>query len=96
VAKHLNSGQLSAILNMWRYRRTWYNPLMRTQNTLENSGNVDQAITTGNANSPGGLVNPFQDGVFAYSTPPGDTTPGVIAAGIINPPAIVAAHDAFN
>lgn len=96
VAKHLNSGQLSAILNMWRYRRTWYNPLMRTQNTLENSGNVDQAITTGNANSPGGLVNPFQDGVFVYSTPPGDTTPGVIAAGIINPPAIVAAHDAFN
>ena len=98
VAKHLNSGQLSALLNMWRYRRTWYNPLVRTQNTLNNSGNVDQAITAGNANSPAGLANPLQAGIFDYSTQPDPTTstPGVIAGGIINDPSLAAVYDAFN
>jgi hypothetical protein len=96
VAKHLNSGQLSAILNMWRYRRTWYNPLMRTQNTLDNSGNVDQAITTANANSPSGLTNPLQTSVYAYSSPPSGATPGVISGGIISPPGLLPVHDGFN
>jgi len=95
VAKHLNSGQLSALLNMWRYRRTWYNPLLRTQNTVQN-GNIDQAIATANANTPGGLDNPGQQSLFSYTTPPNGSAPGVINAAIINNPALLATHDALN
>jgi hypothetical protein len=98
VAKFLNSGQLSALLNMWRYRRTWYNPLMRTQNTLDNSENVDQAIDTGNANSPEGLANPVQQQIISYTTQPdpATSTPGVIGAAIVNPPALLTIHDGLN
>jgi hypothetical protein len=76
VAKHLNSGQLSALLNMWRFRRTWYNPLLRTQNTVQ-SGNVDQAIDTGNANTPDGLQNKVAAVLYDYSALPSGSTPGV-------------------
>ena len=34
VAKHLNSGQLSSMLNMWHSRRTWYNTGIRTDPTV--------------------------------------------------------------
>ena len=96
VAKHLNSGQLSALLNMWRFRRTWYNPLLRTQNTLGEAGNVDQAIDTGNANTPVGLENPAQTSIFSYTTAPSGSTPGVIAGGIVQNPALAGVHDALN
>ena len=96
VAKHLNSGQLSALLNMWRYRRTWYNPLLRTQNDLGESGDVDQAIDTGNANTPSGLKNSAQNSVFSYITPPSGSTPGVIGGCIVNDPAIIAINAGFN
>jgi len=95
VAKHLNSGQLSALLNMWRFRRTWYNPLLRTQNTVQ-AGNIDQAVATANANTPGGLDNLQQQAIFSYTTPPSGGTPGIIQAGIINNPSIIAVHDALN
>jgi hypothetical protein len=95
VAKHLNSGQLSALLNMWRFRRTWYNPLLRTQNTVQ-SGNVDQAIDTGNANTPDGLDNPLQSQNVNYSTLPTGSTPGVIASVVTNDPVRLVAHDNLN
>jgi hypothetical protein len=95
VAKHLNSGQLSALLNMWRYRRTWYNPLLRTQNTVQ-SGNIDQAIATANANTPDGLANLCQQSLFSYATPPTGNSPGVLSAAIVNDPAVVSANDALN
>jgi len=95
VAKFLNSGQLSALLNMWRYRRTWYNPLVRTQPASAGS-NVDQAVTTGNANTPDGLANPLQESIFSYATLPDGSTPGVPSAGIVNAPSVVAAHDGLN
>jgi hypothetical protein len=98
VAKHLNSGQLSALLNMWRYRRPWYNPQLRTEPDQNTTSNVDQALDTGNANSPAGLVNTQQSGVFSYSTPPDPTTstPGVISAGIIHKPDLLIIADGFN
>jgi hypothetical protein len=96
VSKWLTAEELSVILNMWRYRRTWYNPNLRTQNNLSDSSNIDQAIATGNANSPGGLKNPLQNGIFSYTTQPSGTTPGVIAGGIVQNPALVTVHDAFN
>ena len=95
VAKHLNSGQLSALLNMWRFRRTWYNPLLRTQNTVQ-SGNVDQAIDTGNANTPDGLDNPVQQQIVNYTTLPDGSTPGVIASVVTNDPVRLVAHDNLN
>jgi hypothetical protein len=95
VAKHLNSGQLSALLNMWRFRRTWYNPALRTQNTVQ-TGNVDQAVATANANTPGGLENLQQQALFSYLTPPAGNTPGLLQAAIIQPPALLAIHDSFN
>ena len=95
VAKHLNSGQLSALLNLWRWRRTWYNPRLRTQNTQQ-AGNVDQAVSTANANTPAGLDNFQQQALFSYTTPPTGSTPGVVQAAIVNTPAVVAVHDALN
>jgi len=95
VAKHLNAGQLSSLLNMWRYRRTWYNPILRTQNTVQ-SASVDQAVTAGNANTPAGLDNPLQQSIFSYSVQPSGSTPGTIAAGIVQAPAVVYAHSGLN
>ena len=96
VAKHLNSGQLSALLNMWRYRRTWYNPQLRTQNDLGEAGNVDQAIDTGNANTPEGLKDFTTTGIFSYVTPPSGSDPGEIYSGIIQNPALAGIHDDLN
>jgi hypothetical protein len=95
VAKHLNSGQLSALLNMWRFRRPWYNPLLRTQNTATGN-NVDQAIDTGNANTPDGLNNPVQSQIVNYTTLPSGSTPGVIGGAIISNPSLLTVHDGFN
>ena len=95
VAKHLNAGQLSSLLNMWRYRRTWFNPVLRTQNTVQ-TGNVDQAVTTANANTPDGLTNILSQSIFAYSSQPSGSTPGVISAGIITDPNIVNTHAGLN
>ena len=96
VAKHLNSGQLSALLNMWRFRRPWYNPLMRTQPATNASSNVDQALDTGNANTPDGLDNPVQQQIINYSTLPTGSMPGVIASTITNDPLRLVAHDNLN
>jgi hypothetical protein len=96
VAKHLNSGQLSALLNMWRFRRPWYNPLMRTQPATNASSNVDQALDTGNANTPDGLDNPLQQQIINYSTLPSGSTPGVIASVVTNDPVRLVAHDNLN
>jgi hypothetical protein len=77
VAKHLNSGQLSALLNMWRFRRPWYNPAVRSDNTAGGTGGlVDQPVTAGNDNTTPGLENPTKTAVIIYNTP------GVPSSGI--------------
>ena len=55
VARHLNAGQLSSLLNMWRNRRTWFNPAIQTQPAGSAGGLVDSAKATGQANTTHGL-----------------------------------------
>ena len=77
VAKHLNSGQLSALLNMWRFRRPWYNPAVRSDNTAGGTGGlVDQPVTAGNGNTTPGLENPTKTVEITY------VTPGVPSSGV--------------
>ena len=77
VAKHLNSGQLSALLNMWRFRRPWYNPAVRSDNTAGGTGGlVDQPVTAGNDNSTDGQSIPSMTAEITYNTP------GVPSSGI--------------
>jgi hypothetical protein len=84
VARHLNSGQLSALLNMWRFRRVWYNPLMRTNNANAGvGGTVAQPVTAGNSDTVPGIHAPVSQAYNSYATPPSGTTPGVIANTVI-------------
>jgi hypothetical protein len=95
VAKHLNAGQLSALLNMWRFRRPWYNPAVRSDNTAGGSGGlVDQPITAGNDNSTAGQENSMRTAVINY------ITPGVPSSGIasieINDSSVAAINSLMN
>jgi hypothetical protein len=84
VAKHLNAGQLSSILNMWRFRRNWYNPALRNN---PNAGGASNQIakSTGQSNT---VATPPADGRqqhIDYTTPPNLTTntAGVLG-GVLN------------
>jgi len=69
VAKHLNAGQLFSLLNMWRWRRPWYNPAVRSDNTAGGTGGlVDQPVTAGNDNTTAGQENHSKTAVIIYNT----------------------------
>lgn len=89
VAKHLNADQLSALLNMSRYRRSWYNPLLKADNTAASSGEIQMPITAGQANTVGGLNDPQQQAQTFYTTPPSGSTPGVIGGQINSEPKLI-------
>lgn len=89
IAKHLSADQLSALLNMARTRRSWYNPLLKADNTAASSGEVEMPITAGQANTVEGLKAPGLDTQTVYSTPPSGSTPGVIAAQINHDPKLI-------
>ena len=91
VAKHLSAGQLSSLLQMWRYRRPWYNPLLRSNNTLQNGGSVDQSVTGGQSNAVPGVVNNGASTAVDYSSPPSGSTQGTVNAQIQNDPTAVTA-----
>lgn len=56
VNKILSAGQLSSLFNMWRFRRTWYNPSLRTSNAVGGgSSQIDMGKSTGQANTAQGL-----------------------------------------
>jgi hypothetical protein len=57
VASHLSAGQLSSLLNMWAFRRPWYNPAVRADNSVANGGQVAMPQTAGGANATAGLIN---------------------------------------
>ncbi|HEX4262740.1 MAG TPA: hypothetical protein VH597_00260 [Verrucomicrobiae bacterium] len=57
VSRHLTAGQLSSLLNMWAYRRTWYNPAMRADNSVPNGGQVNMPDAMGSANATDGITN---------------------------------------
>lgn len=85
VSKHLQSGQLSALFNMWRFRRTWYNPNIRSDNTiLSGGGEVDMAKSNGGANTTEGLETMTLFQLVDYSTPPSGSSPGVISGAILH------------
>jgi len=95
VAKHLNAGQLSALLNMWRFRRPWYNPAVRSDNTAGGtSGFVDQPITAGNDNSTDGQAIPAMTAEITYNTP-GVPSSG-IASMIVKDPQHAANNSGLN
>ena len=57
---------------------------------------MDQAIATGNANSPEGLVNPQISAWMNYATQPTGSTPGTVNSAIIAHPEVLSIHDALN
>lgn len=90
VANHLNAGQLSSLLNAWRFRRPWFNPALRSDNAAGGTGGlVDLPVTAGSANSLDGVVNNGQQANVDYSTAPVGSTPGVISGKIDNNPNVI-------
>ena len=73
VAKHLTAGQLSSLLNMWAFRRTWYNPALRADNSVAVGGLVAMPDATPSANATGGVANHNDLVTTDYATP-GDPT----------------------
>ena len=73
VSNHLTAGQLSSLLNMWAFRRPWYNPSVRADNTAANGGEVAMPQTAGGANATSGLANHNEFVTTDYATP-GDPT----------------------
>lgn len=76
VSNDLTAGQLSSLLNMWAYRRPWYNPAVRADNTLSSGGEVAMPQTAGGANATKGVAN-HNDFVTTEYTTPGDPTTAI-------------------
>lgn len=86
VAKHLSAGQLSSLLNMWAFRRPWYNPELRADNTIASGGDIAMPVTSGQSNTAEGLENEGQTTNTDYQTQPSGSTPGVIAGQLNHDP----------
>jgi hypothetical protein len=89
--KHLSAQQLSSFLNMWRYRREWVNPAVRSDNS-QTSGQVDMMITGGGGASSRGVESKAQKTIdYAKNSDgspnPAATTP-VLGAIDSNPVAV--------
>lgn len=69
VARHLTAGQLSSLLNMWAFRRTWYNPALRADNSVASGGLVTMPDATPSANATGGVANHNDLVTTEYATP---------------------------
>ena len=89
VSKHLNADQLSAFLNMWRYRRAWYNPLLKADNTVATDGEIKLPMAVGNANTVEGVERTKQHPITYFTTPPTGTTAGVVGGQINHEPKII-------
>ena len=76
VSNHLTAGQLSSLLNLWAFRRPWYNPAVRADNSVANGGEVAMPQTAGSANATGGLINHNELVTTDYAMP-GDPTSAV-------------------
>lgn len=68
VSNHLTAGQLSSLLNMWAFRRPWYNPALRADNSIANGGEVSMPQTAGGVNSTAGLANHNEIVTTEYTT----------------------------
>lgn len=76
VVNHLSAGQLSSLLNMWAFRRPWYNPALRADNSVSNGGLVAMPQTAGGANGLDGIAN-HSDFVTTYYDDPLDPTSNI-------------------
>jgi len=88
-SKNLSAGQLSQLFNMWRYRRPWYNPDLRTDNAAAGTDEVDMAKSHGDANTTTGVSDSGQQAHTLYETSPDGSTPGVIAGQINHAPNLI-------
>jgi hypothetical protein len=59
---------------MWAYRRTWYNPAMRADNSVPNGGQVNMPDAVGSANATDGIANHAEQVTTDYATPGDPTT----------------------
>jgi hypothetical protein len=90
VAKHLNAGQLSSLLNMWRNRRTWFNPAIQTQPAGSIGGTIDSAKATGHGNTTQGLQDIGAAQHLDYPKDSNGNPTSAAPSGIINhDPAII-------
>lgn len=92
---HLSAGQLSSLLNMWAFRRPWYNPALRADNTVPNGGEVSMPQNSGGANGVAGLTN-YQDFVTTDYQTPSDPTSTVNGQIKLTAPAITAIQQNTN
>lgn len=89
VVNHLSAGQLSSLLNMWAFRRPWYNPALRADNTVASSGQVSMPVTAGHANTTEGLENEGKKTNTDYQSQPAGAQPGVIAGQLNHDPTLI-------
>lgn len=77
VSNNLTAGQLSSMLNMWAFRRPWYNPAVRADNTASSGGQVTMPQTAGGANATAGVPNHAELVATDYTTV-GDPTSAIL------------------
>jgi hypothetical protein len=85
-AKILTAGELSGLLNYFRFRRNWYNPALRTDNTAGGNSQVDMAKGNPAGNTVSGLKDHGQQVHTDWSTQPNGSNPGVIGGQVNNDP----------
>lgn len=80
VSNDLTAGQMSSLLNMWAFRRPWYNPAVRADNTVTSGGQVTMPQTAGGANATKGVTdhNDFVTTDYATTGDPTSTVNGQV------------------
>lgn len=96
ISRMLSAGGLSALLNMWRFRRTWFNPNIRTDNSVLGGGEVDMSKSNGQANTTSGLETTGAMVLFDYSVLPSGSTPGTVTSKSIFDPVHVTQNAGLN
>jgi len=96
VSKILSAGNLTKLLNMWRNRRPWYNPAVRTDNTQVGGGSVDMAKSAAGANTVDGLNLEQHRALYDYSSLPNGTLPGTPSSTVSLNPTRVTTNSNLN
>lgn len=96
LSRMLAAGGLSSLLNMWRFRRTWYNPNIRSDNTVVGGGEVDMSKSNGQANTTNGLETNGAVAQFDYSVLPSGSTPGTVTSKTLADPVHVTQNASLN
>jgi len=89
IAKHLSADQLSALLNMCRFRRAWFSANLKADNTVAAGGEIQIPDAAGQANTVEGLKLPQKQAQTFYTTLPTGSTPGVIGGQLNHDPKLI-------